>query len=86
MLVEVTAVTQTLVTMATAASPAIGMDADMVVLRGRLAAQPDEVAVLDLGETSVLLDLAGPVPPPAWNSWVECRAPSRAVEIYPCEL
>jgi hypothetical protein len=67
-------------------APAVTMAGETVVLRGRLSADSDDVAVLDLDGDLVLLDLVRPLPPPARTAWAELRAPSSAVELYPYEL
>jgi hypothetical protein len=67
------------------ARPGLWMDASAVVFRGRLRGRADS-AELELGGSLVLLDLAGPVPGEAWDSWIELVVPSDRVEVHPYDL
>lgn len=68
-------------------SPALSEDGDQVVFRGRLSLTVDGGAVLELGDSQILFDLADPPPPVAADgTWVEIRVQRTGVSLYPCLL
>ena len=84
--VDVDADWGTTLRMAAVASPAIRMEGEMVVLRCRLRPQSDDLVVLELADTLLLVDLVSQVPVQAWDAWVELRASPSEVAIYPFDL
>ncbi|MFF3554214.1 hypothetical protein ACFYXL_12450 [Streptomyces tsukubensis] len=62
-------------------------DADRIVLRGWLSLDEDGVAVLDVGGSVILFDLANPPLPDGVNgSWVEVRVAPVNVTVWPYEV
>ncbi|MET9671010.1 hypothetical protein ABZY19_37715 [Streptomyces sp. NPDC006475] len=57
-----------------------------MVLRGQLSLTEDGAAVLDLGGTNILLDLADPLPEDVGDTWVELFIEGEKVSLYPYEL
>ncbi len=70
------------------AKPAVGVGAGLrtgghcVVLRGQLSLTEDGAALLDLDGTSILLDLADPLPQDVANTWVELSIDRERVSLY----
>lgn len=62
-------------------------DGDCIVLRGQLSLFEDGGAVLDVGGTQILFDLADPpLLEDADGSWVEVRAAQANVTVWPYEV
>ncbi|MEV6734187.1 MULTISPECIES: hypothetical protein [unclassified Streptomyces] len=60
-------------------------DGDRIVFRGQLSLFEDGGAVLDVGGTQILFDLADPpLPEGTDGSWVEVRAAQDHVTVWPC--
>jgi hypothetical protein len=72
--------------LAAAAEPGLRQDGDRVVLRGRLYLTADGAAVLELGESQVLFDLASPPPDDADGAWVEISVATENVAVWPFQL
>lgn len=66
-----------------ATGPELRQEGDRVFLRGRLHLTEDGAAHLEMGDGSVLFDLASPVPGDADGSWVEIGVGSRDVALHP---
>ncbi|MFG2972876.1 hypothetical protein ACGFYY_07690 [Streptomyces sp. NPDC048331] len=66
-----------------ATGPELRQEGDRVFLRGRLHLTEDGAARLEMGDGSVLFDLASPVPGDADGSWVEIGVGSRDVALHP---
>ncbi|WP_433892227.1 hypothetical protein [Streptomyces sp. CA-111067] len=72
---------------ATSATSALWEAGDRIVFRGRLTLTEDGAAILELGGTLILLDLADPPPPDdADGSWIEFHAARDNVSVYPYQL
>lgn len=56
---------------------------DHVLLRGRLQPNNDGTAYLNLGDTSVHLDVTEPLPHPALTGWTDFRLKPTEIELYP---
>ena len=56
------------------------------MLRGRLTCTEDGAALLDLGDASVLLGLADPLPEGSAGAWVELRTGRDQVVLHPYRL
>ncbi|MGJ5749069.1 hypothetical protein [Streptomyces puniciscabiei] len=68
-------------------TPELREDGDRIVLRGRPSLTEDKGAVLDMGGSVILLDVADPpLPDGADGSWVEVRVASDHVTVWPCEV
>ncbi|MFD3613403.1 hypothetical protein ACFWXA_36260 [Streptomyces atroolivaceus] len=62
-------------------------DGSQAVFRDRLTPMGDGGAVLEVGESQILFDLADPPPPVAVDgTWVEVRAERDSVSLYPHQL
>ncbi|MFB6627121.1 hypothetical protein ACFCWD_23435 [Streptomyces sp. NPDC056374] len=60
-------------------------EGDRIVFRGRLSLFEDGGAVLDVGGTQILFDLADPpLPEGVDGSWVEVCAERDRVTVWPC--
>ncbi|MGV9313611.1 hypothetical protein ACWDR0_15685 [Streptomyces sp. NPDC003691] len=71
----------------TADVPELREDGDCLVFRGQLGLTGDRGAVLDVGGTPILFDLADPLPPAGIDgSWVEVRVAPTRVTVWPCEV
>ncbi|MFF3359729.1 hypothetical protein ACFYWN_45900 [Streptomyces sp. NPDC002917] len=65
-------------------SPALSEDGSQVVFRGRLSLTGDGGAVLEVGDSQILFDLADPPPSVAADgTWVEVRVERASVSLYP---
>ncbi|WP_395358268.1 hypothetical protein ACHGLA_01045 [Streptomyces sp. YH02] len=56
------------------------------VLRGQLSLTEDGAALLDFDGTSILLDLADPLPEDVAGAWIELCIPREKVGLYPYAL
>ncbi|WKX74059.1 hypothetical protein [Streptomyces sp. XD-27] len=73
--------------LATSAVPELREDGDRIVFRGRLSLTEDGAALVDVGGTLILFELAGPAPPDgADKSWVEVRVGRNSVSLWPYRL
>lgn len=73
--------------LAASAAPELWEDGDRIVFRGRLSLTEDGAALLDVGGTLILFELAGPAPPDdADNSWVEVHVGRDSVSLWPHPL
>ncbi|MET8632703.1 hypothetical protein ABZX69_06990 [Streptomyces sp. NPDC004074] len=62
-------------------------DGDRIVFRGQLSLTEDGGAVLDVGGTLILFDLAGPpLPDGVGGSWVEVRVAQEHVTVWPYDV
>ncbi|MEU8780359.1 hypothetical protein [Streptomyces sp. NPDC048637] len=68
------------------ASPGLWQDGDRIVLRGRLDLTADGAAVLEMGDSQILFDLATPPPEPVDGTWVELRVDADGVALWPVRL
>ncbi|MET9605317.1 hypothetical protein ABZZ17_09630 [Streptomyces sp. NPDC006512] len=68
---------------AAAARPELRQEGDRVVMIGRLCLADDGAACLQMGQWSVLLDLASPIPTGLDDSWVQISVGSESVALYP---
>lgn len=74
------------------AKPAAGMGPGLrtgghcVVLRGRLSLTGDGAALLDLDGSTILLDLADPLPEGVIGAWAELFIERENIALYPYEL
>ncbi|MBC9715054.1 hypothetical protein H9Y04_21110 [Streptomyces sp. TRM66268-LWL] len=57
-----------------------------VILRGRLNPTPDGAAVLELGDSTILLDLTDPLPEEIAGTWVELFLEREKISLYPYTL
>jgi len=68
-------------------APELGEDGDCIVFRGQLSLTEEGGAVLDVGGTLILFDLAAsPLPEGADGSWVEVRLAQDHVTVWPYAL
>ncbi|MGW4619917.1 hypothetical protein [Streptomyces sp. NPDC004592] len=68
-------------------APALREDGDRIIFRGRLSPAEDGRAVLDVGGTLILFDLAEPpLPEGVDGSWVEVHVAQDYVTVWPYEL
>ncbi|MFD7974332.1 hypothetical protein [Streptomyces sp. NPDC059071] len=66
--------------------PELREDGGRIVFRGRLSLDADGVAVLDVGGSVLLFDLADPpLPDGVDGSWVEVRVAADNVTVWPYE-
>ncbi|MEU6610178.1 hypothetical protein ABZ922_34895 [Streptomyces shenzhenensis] len=56
------------------------------MLQGRLSLTEDGAALLDLDGTTILLDLADPLPEGVADTWVELFIEREKIALYPYEL
>ncbi|MEV7723453.1 hypothetical protein AB0P15_01815 [Streptomyces sp. NPDC087917] len=62
-------------------------DGDRIVFQGRLSLTEDGAAVLDVGGTLILFDVAGPLPPDgADGAWIQVRVGRGDVSVWPHQL
>ncbi|MER5961447.1 hypothetical protein [Streptomyces sp. NPDC002057] len=66
--------------------PGLRSDGRDVVLRGQLNVTEDGAALLELGGTQILLDLADRLPSGAAGGWVELFIEGEKAALYPYEL
>lgn len=66
--------------------PGLRTGGHCVVLRGRLSLTEDGAALLDLDGTTILLDLADPMPEGVAGTWVELFIEREKIALYPYEL
>ncbi|WP_432104467.1 hypothetical protein [Streptomyces sp. bgisy091] len=66
--------------------PGLRTGGHCVVLRGRLSVAEDGAALLDLDGTTILLDLADPLPEGVAGTWVELFIEREKIALYPYEL
>ncbi|MEU5540608.1 hypothetical protein [Streptomyces sp. NPDC020362] len=70
-----------------AGTPEVREDGDCVVFRGRLSLTEDGGAVLDVGGSLILFDLADPpLPDGVDGAWVEVRVAQDHVAVWPFEF
>ncbi|WP_030767617.1 MULTISPECIES: hypothetical protein [unclassified Streptomyces] len=69
-----------------ATEPELRQEGDRVIMRGRLHLTEDGAAHLEMGDRSVLFDLASPVPGSTDGSWVEIGVGSRDVALHPYRI
>ncbi|TVL91345.1 hypothetical protein CD790_18380 [Streptomyces sp. SAJ15] len=68
-------------------TPELREDGDHIVFRGRLSITEDGRAVLDVGGSVILFDIADPpLPDGVDGSWVEVRVAPANVTIWPYEI
>ncbi|GHJ97918.1 hypothetical protein SNE510_74370 [Streptomyces sp. NE5-10] len=68
-------------------APELREDGDRIVFRGRLSLDEDGGAVLDVGGSVILFDLADPpLPDGVGGSWVEVRVAPDNVTAWPYEV
>ncbi|MBO0517210.1 hypothetical protein [Streptomyces beijiangensis] len=63
--------------------PALLTGGGCTVRRGQLDVTVDGIGVLHLGDTSVLLDLAAPLPQSAVATWVDFEVTPEEIGLYP---
>lgn len=68
------------------ARPCLRQAVDRVVMRGRLHLTPDGAAVLEMGDTQILFDLASPLPDGIDPGWVELTVDTGKVGLWPYQL
>jgi hypothetical protein len=66
--------------------PEIRQGGHCVVLRGRLSTTEDGAAVLQLGDTVILMGLAAPVPDGVVDTWIELYVEREKIALYPYQL
>ncbi|MFJ5837757.1 hypothetical protein ACIQGO_13505 [Streptomyces shenzhenensis] len=66
--------------------PGLRTGGHCVVLQGRLGLTEDGAALLDLDGTTILLDLADPLPEGVAGTWVELFVEREKIALYPYEL
>jgi hypothetical protein len=65
------------------AEPGFWQDGDRIVLRGRLDLTEDGAAVLEMGDSQILFDLAAPPPESIDRAWVEISVEAGRVALWP---
>jgi hypothetical protein len=68
------------------AKPGFWQDGDRVVLRGRLRLFEDGAAVLQIGDSQILFDLAVPPPESIDRAWVEISVEADRVALWPSRI
>lgn len=66
--------------------PEIRQGGHCVVLRGQLSKTEDGAAVLRLGDSAILLDLATPMPDGVVDTWIELFIEREKIALYPYQL
>ncbi|MFC8381768.1 hypothetical protein [Nocardia sp. NPDC057272] len=72
--------------LSTVPEPGLRQEGNRVIMRGQL--HVDEVGGVDLrvGDSSILFDLASPIPAGADGGWVEINVEAETVFLYPYQL
>ncbi|MET9536868.1 hypothetical protein ABZY16_05075 [Streptomyces sp. NPDC006553] len=68
---------------AAATEPELRQEGERVIMRGRLHLTDEGAAHLQMGQLSVLFDLASPIPSSMHESWVEISVGTKSVALYP---
>lgn len=65
------------------AEPGFREEGDRLVMRGLLHLTEDGAAYLQMGDSSILFDLASPVPAGVDKTWVEISVKADKIALYP---
>lgn len=68
------------------AKPGFWPHGDRVVLRGRLHFTEDGAAVLEMGDSQILFDLAAPPPKSIDRTWAEVSVAADTVSVWPYRI
>ncbi|MER7764318.1 hypothetical protein [Streptomyces sp. NPDC097619] len=68
------------------AAPGLWQEGDRVVMRGQLHLTEDGAAYLHVGDSSILFDLASPIPASVDRTWVEVSVEAENVALYPYRI
>ncbi|MGI5227679.1 hypothetical protein [Actinoallomurus sp. CA-142502] len=68
------------------AKPGFWQHGDQVVMRGRVHFTEDGAAVLEMGDSQILFNLAAPPPESIDRAWVEISAEADKITLWPFRL
>ncbi|MGW0249196.1 hypothetical protein ACWDYH_21445 [Nocardia goodfellowii] len=63
--------------------PGFWQESDRLIIRGQLRLTEDGAAILQMGGSSILFDLASPIPADNDGSWIEVTVEADSVAVYP---
>ncbi|MFI6571401.1 hypothetical protein [Nocardia fluminea] len=67
----------------TVPEPGLRQEGGRVIMRGQLHVDEDGGVDLQVGDSSILFDLASPIPAGADRRWVEVNVAAETVSLYP---
>ncbi|MBP2192208.1 hypothetical protein [Nocardia goodfellowii] len=71
---------------AATSQPGFWQEGDRLIIRGQLRLTEDGAAILQMGGSSILFDLASPIPSDNDGSWIEVTVEADSVAVYPYRL